>query len=81
MTGSIGHDELTRRFSPSPDASTEVILIYRAAFGLATIVSQLCPPGRETSLALTNLEETVFWAAAACDRRTPEQGAQPQVGR
>lgn len=31
-----------------------------------------CPPSRELSLALTHLEETVFWANAAIARNEPE---------
>lgn len=32
-----------------------------------------CPPGRERSLAITNLEQTVMWAVASIARnQTPE---------
>lgn len=35
---------------------------------LATDLCQRCPPSRELSLALTKLEEAVFWANAAIAR-------------
>jgi hypothetical protein len=35
---------------------------------LAYLVDELCPKSREQSLALTKLEESVFWANAAIAR-------------
>ncbi|MBX9790168.1 MAG: hypothetical protein K2Y37_14725 [Pirellulales bacterium] len=35
---------------------------------LALLVNALCPPSRETALALTNLEQANFWATAAIAR-------------
>lgn len=34
----------------------------------AYVIDGLCPPGREKSLAMTKLEETVMWANAAIAR-------------
>lgn len=34
----------------------------------AETLAELCPPSRELSLALTNLEQAVFWANAAIAR-------------
>lgn len=38
------------------------------AKGLAYTVAELCPPSRERSLAMTKLEEAVFWANASIAR-------------
>lgn len=38
---------------------------YTAALALAT----LCPPGRELSLAITHLEDSMFWSNAAIARQ------------
>ena len=35
---------------------------------LAETLSTLCPPSRELSLALTNLEQAIMWANAAIAR-------------
>ena len=37
---------------------------------LANVINGLCPDSRETSLAMTHLEEAVFWANAAIARRS-----------
>lgn len=37
---------------------------------LALIINGACPDGREKSLALTNLEQVMFWANAAIARPT-----------
>lgn len=38
---------------------------------LALMFAEECPSGRERALALTNLEEAVFWANAAIARNEP----------
>lgn len=35
---------------------------------LAHMVDELCPSGREKSLAMTNLEQTIMWANASIAR-------------
>lgn len=35
---------------------------------LAYLIDEECPPSREKSLAMTNLEESVMWANAAVAR-------------
>lgn len=37
-------------------------------FGLAQFIEAVCPSGRETALAITKLEEAMFWANAAIAR-------------
>jgi len=43
-----------------------------AAKTLAFCIAELCPEGRERSLALTKLEESVMWANAAIARHDME---------
>ncbi len=45
-------------------------LIRDEAKALAKIIVELTPDSREQSLALTALEETIFWANASIARRT-----------
>ena len=40
----------------------------QACSGLAEVILRNCPPSRERSLALTKLEEVMFWANAAIAR-------------
>lgn len=37
---------------------------------VAGVINDLCPESREKSLAITKLEEVVFWANAAIARNT-----------
>ena len=39
-----------------------------AAKGLAHLINDLVPDGREQALALTNLEQAIFWANAGIAR-------------
>jgi len=48
-----------------PDIYTE---IRAGAKWLAMLVNDKCPEGREKSLAVTHIEEAVFWANAAIAR-------------
>lgn len=41
---------------------------------LAFDISKNCPPSFETSLALTHLEQAIFWANAAIARNEKENG-------
>jgi hypothetical protein len=65
-------EELKRRFNHHPPQSGRTAdkhVEIRAAFlDLATKVSILAPNSREQSLALTKLEEAMFWANAAIAR-------------
>lgn len=42
---------------------------------LAALMNRLCPPSRELSLAMTNLEQAVFWANAAIARNEKDEAA------
>ncbi len=54
--------------APRPDQLPRYESIRSATKIVAERLLQLCPPGRELSLALTKLEEAVMWANAAIAR-------------
>lgn len=65
-------EELDNRFSYHPPKAETVIEDYQhiraCAKGLAAVFDELCPEGREKALALTKIEEAMFWANAAIAR-------------
>lgn len=71
MSG-IPVSDLERRFKyhpPRGDAARSAHETVRARCGaLAERIVEVCPPGRETSLAVTAIEEAMFWANAAIAR-------------
>ena len=71
-------EDLVNRFSFHP-ADSEVKRrahehVRSRCLYLAQILNEDLPEGREKSLAITNLEQVMFWANAAIAR----QGDQPQ---
>jgi hypothetical protein len=73
-------DDLANRFTfhpASPEQAQSYTEIRSLAFDLAKRLDELCPDSRELSLALTHLEDAVFWANAAIARH-PESAS---VGR
>ena len=63
--------ELHNRFTyhPPKDGQPEIYEdIRNRARNYALYLSQFCPESRELSLAITKLEECVFWANAAIAR-------------
>lgn len=63
--------DLENRFSyhsPKPTQIERYAQIRQKAKELAYLLEDQCPNSREKSLALTNLEQTVFWANAAIAR-------------
>ena len=67
--------DLNNRFTyhkPFGDQTERYEDIQRNAFGLASFLVVSCPESRELSLALTNLEQSVFWANAAIARNEKE---------
>lgn len=66
--------DLDHRFAYHPPSSPEVANAHGAvrsnARHLATIINDVCPEGREKSLAITHLEEAMMWANAAIARNT-----------
>jgi hypothetical protein len=53
---------------PQPGQPEKYEDIRAAGRCLACLMANHCPAGRELSLALTNLEQAVFWANAAIAR-------------
>lgn len=67
-------EELYIRFKyhpPKDDQPEKYEDIRDYARRYAQMIVILCPDSRERSLALTKLEEVVFWANAAIARRSP----------
>jgi hypothetical protein len=63
--------DLKRRFTyqaPIAGQPERYQEIRKAAFELAHLIGVQCPPSREKSLAITNLEQAVMWANAAIAR-------------
>lgn len=62
-------EELDRRFGGGQFAGGFDAETITGWFrGIAESLSEILPPGRETSLALTQLEQAEFWALAAHGR-------------
>lgn len=65
--------EVTRRncftyHAPKSDQPERYSLLRMHGDDLARILNENCPPSRELSLAMTNLEQVIFWANAAIAR-------------
>jgi hypothetical protein len=63
--------DIEHRFTyhaPKADQAERYQMIRDRAKELAYLLTDLCPPGRELSLALTNLEQVVFWGNASIAR-------------
>lgn len=58
--------------APKGDQPEKYVRIRQCAKGLARLITELCPQGRERSTALTKLEEATFWANAAIARKKDE---------
>ena len=54
--------------APKEDQLDRYNYLRESAKHLAHDISKLTPPSREQSLALTNLEQAIFWANAAIAR-------------
>ncbi len=70
--------ELAHRFQyhpPTNPAAREAHETVRALYGdVAQKVAAIVPPGREAALALTKVEEAMFWANAAIARHYGSEG-------
>lgn len=68
----MNQEELDIRFtyhSPKGDQPQRYSRLRSAALEYAALVVELCPDSRESSLAVTHIEESVFWANASIARR------------
>lgn len=67
----MDQNDIETRFTyhpPSPEQIPVFQEIRDAAKALATRLNELVPNGREKSLAVTHLEDTVMWANAGIAR-------------
>ncbi|MBB5167139.1 hypothetical protein [Mycobacterium sp. AZCC_0083] len=65
------YKDIQHRFShhaPSPVKAAVHTQVRRDTLELAVLYDDRIPPGREKALALTNLEQAMFWANAAIAR-------------
>lgn len=76
MTTESTSDVLRRRiendfkFHPADEARGRIHdSIREELYGAGLFLTDACPEGRELSLALTKLEEAMFWANAAIARQ------------
>jgi hypothetical protein len=63
--------DLENRFTyhtPKGDQQERYVALRTMALALAEDISHSVPPGRERALALTNLEQSIFWANAGIAR-------------
>lgn len=64
-------EDLTQRFehhTPSETGASHIEYLRVRFSNLAETVNDVVPDGREKSLALTNLEQALFWANAGVAR-------------
>lgn len=69
----VGREELALRFTyhaPTPEQVPKYEQTRRRALEMAEYIDEQAPDCREKSLALTALDEVVFWTNAAIARRT-----------
>ena len=67
--------DLNNRFTyhaPMPNQIGKFENIRKNARWMAALFTQMCPKSRELSLAITKIEEAVFWANAAIARNEKE---------
>jgi hypothetical protein len=69
----MNHDDLTNRFTFHPVKNPDMGKLYEEvrakAFEYALWLDEVAPDSRELSLAITKLEEVVFWTNAAIARQ------------
>jgi hypothetical protein len=67
----MDHADIDNRFTfhaPKPGQPEVYQNIRNAAHNLALFINDVAPDSREKSLAITHLEEVVFWTNAAVAR-------------
>ena len=69
-------NELMKRFTyhpPTGDQPRRYHAVRELAKEMALEIDSLCPDSREKALAITKLEEVVFWANASIARNEEEK--------
>lgn len=76
-------NDLQNRFAyhkPKPGQLDDYKQIRDDVYAVALLIDDLCPDSREKSLAITKLEEAVFWANASIARNNSlYQGKAPSI--
>jgi hypothetical protein len=75
----MDENEITKRFTyhkPHGDQPARYVELRDKAKEFAELIVELTPASREQSLALTKLEESVFWANASIARNEAAEGGQ-----
>jgi len=67
--------------APTPEQISTYETLRQQGKILALFINELCPPSREASLALTNVEQAIFWANAAIARSLPHPPENTQAQR
>lgn len=73
----MNHDDLVNRFTYHPPQGDQPDLfqtIRQIALAFAIALNEMVPESREKSLAITKLEEVVFWANAGIARDATQKG-------
>lgn len=74
MADLLNIEDLARRFTyhapATPERAAAHATVRGVCAGLAAQIVDLCPEGRERALAVTKVEEVMFWANAALARDT-----------
>lgn len=69
----IDDSDLAQRFDYHPPSDDSIRHAHEevryALLTVARVINELCPDGREKSLAITKLEEAMMWANAAIARK------------
>ena len=72
LAARLNDAEIVVRFtyhSPKGDQPQKYETLRGEAKALVQTINDLCPESREKSLAITKLEESIFWANASIARR------------
>lgn len=61
-------DNNFKHHPPKEGQQEKYVAVRETAKSLAMLMNDTCPDSREKSLAMTNLEQAVFWANASIAR-------------
>ena len=78
----IPPEDLQHRFSYHAQRDNDIDkfqMIRNIALSFSVVLNELVPDGREKALAITKLEEVVFWGNAGIARAIPDPAAQVVV--